>query len=159
MLNQKRALTGRIYRACRSFFEPLRQEILPLSSDSLVAPTQQIHITGRVQPHSFWPKRLTISNGSTPGGAADWIINDLKIAGRSQFKQSGDVPGDLFASEVVNGFLLFDLAKTGTEIEISATYIGTNEKGCAFYSSITGLEYDPGLLGIVREALSQALAS
>lgn len=159
MSSQKRSLMGRIYRAYRSFLEPLHREVLPLSSGTPVKPNQTIRVTGRGQSDGFWPDQLTISNAGTNGGAADWIVNDIKIAGRSQFIQSGDIPGDMFATKAVNTFILFEVAKAGRDVEVVATYIGTNENGCPFYAAITGMEYDPGLLDIVREALSQGLAS
>jgi hypothetical protein len=160
MTSQKRSLMGRIYRAYRAFFEPLHRGVLPLSNNGVsVLPTQTCRITGRVQSDGFWPDHLTISNAGTENGAADWVVNDIKIAGRSQFLQSGDVPGDLFATNAVDSFIRFEVAKAATDVEIVVTYIGTNEKGCPFYASIVGMEYDPGLLDIVREAFSQALAS
>ena len=159
MASQKRSLMGRIYRAYRSFFEPLHREILPLSSGVPVKPSQSIRITGRGQSDGFWPDQLNISNAGTLGGAADWIVNDIKIAGRSQFIQSGDIPGDMFATKAVNTFILFEVAKAGRDVEIIVTYIGKNEEGCPFFGAITGMEYDPGLLDIAREAFSQGLAS
>lgn len=120
-----------------------------------VLPKQTCCITGRVQSDGFWPDRLMISNAGTENGAADWIVNDLRIAGRSQFLQAGDLPGDA----AVNSCVRFDVAKTATDVQLIVTYIGTNEKGCPFYGSITGMEYDPGLLDIVREAIAQALNS
>jgi hypothetical protein len=150
---------GRIYRAYRAFFEPLHRGILPLSNGVAVLPTQTCRITARVQREGFWPDHLTISNAGTEGGAADWIVNDIKIAGRSQFLQSGDVPGDLFATQAVNSFVRFEVARYAADVEIIVTYIGKNEKGCPFFASITGMEWDPGLLDIVREAISQGLDS
>jgi hypothetical protein len=158
-MSQKRSLMGRIYRAYRSFFEPLHRQVLPLSSNTLVKPTQTVRITGRGQSDGFWPDQLNISNAGTDRGAADWVVNDIKIAGKSQFIQSGDIPGDMFATKAVNTFILFEVAKGGRDVELVVTYIGTNEKGCPFFGAITGMEYDPGLLDILREALSQALGS
>ncbi len=158
MTSQKRSFMGGIYRAYRAFFEPLHREDLPLSSNGVnVMPTQTCRITGSVS-NSFWPDRLAISDAGTEGGAADWIVNNIKIAGRSQFLRSGDAPGDMFAEDAGKAFIHFERAKTGTQVEIVVTYIGTNKEGCPFYASITGMEYDPGLLDIVREAISQKLA-
>jgi len=160
MTSQKRSLTGRIFRACRAFFEPLHREVLPLSSNAVVLPTKTIQVTGRVQgANGFWPDQLTISNTGTEGGAADWIVNDIRIANRSQFLSSGDLPGDMFATQAVRAFLNFEVAKPGMDVEIVATYIGKNADGCPFFAAITGMEYDPGLLDLVREAISQALSS
>lgn len=150
---------GRIYRAYNAFFEPLHRGVLPLSTGVPILPKQTCSVKGRVQSNGFWPDRLAISNASTERGAADWIVDDIKIAGRSQFLQSGPVQGDLFATEAVNSFIRFEVAKAGTDVEIIMTYIGTNVNGCPFYASITGMEYDPGLLDIVREAISQGFSS
>jgi len=153
MNSQKRSLLGRIYRAYKAFFEPLYRGILPLSNNgTIVKPNQSCLITGRVQSDGFWPDHLTISNAGTEGGAADWIVNDIRIAGRSQFLQSGDIPGDVFATDAVHSILRFEVAKAAMDVEIIVTYIGTNEKGCPFYASISGMEYEPGLLDIMHEA-------
>jgi hypothetical protein len=159
MTSQKRSLMGRIYRAYRAFFEPLHRGILPLSTGVSVLPKQSLSVKGRVQSDGFWPDHLTISNAGTEHGAADWVVNDIRIAGRSQFLQAGDLPGDMFATNAVDSFMRFEVAKASMEVEIIVTYMGTNEKGCPFFASITGMEYDPGLLDIVREAISQALGS
>ena len=159
MISNKRSLMGRIYRAYRAFFEPLHRGVLPLSSSEVVLPTRTISVKGRVQSDGFWPDHLTISSAGTAGGAADWIVNDIKIAGRSQLLQSGDLPGDMFATNAVDSFLRFDVAKAATDVEIIVMYIGTNEKGCPFFASITGMEWDPGLLDVVREAISHAFSS
>ena len=159
MTIQKRSLMGRVYRAYRAFCEPLHRGVLPLSTGVLVLPTQMCSVKGRVQSDGFWPDRLTISNAGTERGAADWIVNDIKIAGRSQFLQSGDIPGDVFATNAVNSFIHFEVAKTSMDVEIIVTYIGTNEKGCPFFAAIIGMEYDPGVLDIMREAISQAFSS
>jgi hypothetical protein len=151
---------GRIYRAYRAFFEPLHRGILPLSNGGKnILPSQSCSITGRVQSDGFWPDHLTISSAGTEGGAADWIVNDIKIAGKSQFLQPGDIPGDMFATNAVDSFIRFEVAYAAMEVELVVTYIGTNVEGCPVVAAITGMEYDPGLLDIVREALSQALSS
>jgi hypothetical protein len=160
MPSQKRSLTGRIFRAYEAFCEPLRQEILPLSASTVkVLPTESCFIRGRAHRRGFWPERLTISDAGTTGGAGDWVVNDIKIAGESQFLQSGDIPGDMFAHAAVQDFVRFGAVKASEEVELVVTYIGLNAEGCPFIASLTGTEYDPGPLAIVREALSRALMS
>ncbi len=39
-----------------------------------------------------------IGQAGTDKGAADWIVNDVKVGNKSQFSQSGDVPGELFGA-------------------------------------------------------------
>ena len=151
---------SRVYLAYRAFRQPLRREILPLSTGTPIKPSQTANIKGRVQTiYGFWPDQVTISNAGTTGGSADWIVNDIKIAGRSQFIQSGDVPGDLFATNAINSFVRFSAVGGGVDVELIVTYIGKNEEGCPFFGAMTGMEYDPGLFEIVREAISQALSA
>lgn len=159
MPTQKRSLTSRVCRAVKAFFEPLHKKVLPLSSNNTsVLPTQAVTVTGRVEREGFWPDHLYISSAGTSGGAADWVVNDIRIAGKSQFLQTGDVPGDMFATNAISSFMRFEAARAGASVEIVATYIGINEKGCPLYASITGMEYDPGLIDVAREAISAALA-
>lgn len=158
MTSQKRSLMGSIYRAYRAFIEPLRREILPLSTLEKVKSGQSCGITGRVQSIGFWPDHLTISGAGTKGGAADWIVNDIKIGGKSQFNQSGDIPGDMFEAKSISSFVRFEAVRAYADVQLVVTYIGTEAEGCAFIAAITGTEYDPGLLDILREALSQGLA-
>lgn len=157
MPSQKRSLMGRICRACKAFFDPLHLKVLPLSHGEPVVPSQTCCITGRTYTEGFWPERLTISNFGTKGGAADWLVNDIRIDGKSQFIQAGDIPGDVFATNAVSSFVCFEAATASAVVEIVVTYIGENAAGCPFYGAFTGPEYDPGLLDIVRGALSQAI--
>lgn len=155
MNSQKRSFLGRIYRAYKAFFEPLHHGVMPMGSGGqCVKMNQSCKVTGRVQNQDgFVPEHLTISSAGTPGGAADWIVNDIRINGRSQFFQSGDIPGDMFATDAVHSILRFEVARAAADVEIIVTYIGMNEKGCPFYASISGTEYDPGILEIAREAI------
>lgn len=160
MTSQKRSLLGRLYRACTAFSQPLRREILPLSTGIPVKSGQTLHVKGRVQTkHGFWPDQLSISNAGTAGSAADWVVNDIKVEGRSQFCQSGDVPGDMFATNAISSFVRFNAVGGGMDVDLIVTYVGKNENGCPFFGALSGMEYDPGLFEIVREAISQALAS
>lgn len=160
MTNKKRSLTARIYRAYSAFLEPLHRVTLPLShSLGKVKPAQTCSITARAHSVGVWPDRLTISNAGTSGGASDWIVNDIKIENVSQFIQSGDIPGDMFETNAVSSFVNFKGVKAGMTVEIIVTYIGLNEEGCPFIAAITGMEYDPGLLEILRESIAAALTS
>jgi hypothetical protein len=114
------------------------REILPMSTGVAILPTQSAQITARPQRVAFRPERVFISAAGTDGGAADWIVNDLKIGNRSQFSQSGDVPGDMFATNAIDGFVSFETAQTAMDVVMVVTYIGTNESGVAFYGSIIG---------------------
>jgi hypothetical protein len=114
------------------------REVLPMSTGVAILPSQSAQITARPQRVAFRPERVFISNAGTSGGAADWIVNDIKIGNRSQFSQSGDIPGDMFATNAIDGFVSFETAQTAMDVVMVVTYIGTNESGAAFYASIVG---------------------
>jgi len=114
------------------------REVLPMSTGVAILPSQSAQITARPQRVAFRPERVFVSNAGTSGGAADWIVNDIKIGNRSQFSQSGDIPGDMFATNAIDGFVSFETAQTAMDVVMVVTYIGTNESGAPFYASIVG---------------------
>ncbi len=114
------------------------REVLPMSTGVAILPTQSAQITARPQRVAFRPERVFISAAGTSGGAADWVVNDIKIGNRSQFSQSGDVPGDMFATNAIDGFVSFETAQTAMDVVLVVTYIGLNESGCPFFASIVG---------------------
>jgi len=114
------------------------RDILPMSTGVPILPTQSAQITGRPQTLVFKIGRFVISHGGTSGGAADWIVNDIKIGNRSQFVQSGDVPGDIFANNAIDTFVRFDTAQTAMDVVVVVTYIGLNESGCPFFGAMVG---------------------
>ncbi len=114
------------------------REVLPMSTGVAILPTQSAQITARPQRVAFRPERVFISAAGTTGGAADWIVNDIKIGNRSQFSQSGDIPGDMFATNAIDGFVSFETAQTAMDVVMVVTYIGSSESGVPFYASIVG---------------------
>ena len=114
------------------------RDILPMSTGVPILPTQSAQITGRPQVLVFKIGRFVISNAGTAGGAADWIVNDIKIGNRSQFVQSGDVPGDLFATNAIDTFVRFEAAQTAMDVVVVVTYIGLNESGAPFFGAMVG---------------------
>jgi hypothetical protein len=114
------------------------RDILPMSTGVPILPAQSAQITGRPQTLVFKIGRFVISNAGTAGGAADWIVNDIKIGNRSQFVQSGDVPGDLFAVNAIDTFVRFEAAQTAMDVVVVVTYIGLNESGCPFFGAMVG---------------------
>ena len=114
------------------------RDILPMSTGVPILPTQSAQITGRPQCLVYVCNRFMISNAGTAGGAADWIVNDIKIGNRSQFVQSGDVPGDLFASNAIDTFVRFEAAQTAMDVVVVVTYIGLNESGAPFFGAMVG---------------------
>jgi hypothetical protein len=115
-----------------------QREVLPMSTGVPILPTQSAQITGRPQAPAWRCERFVISNAGTAGGAADWIVNDIKIGNRSQFVQSGDVPGDMFATNAIDTFVSFETAQTAMDVVVVVTYIGQNESGVPFYASMVG---------------------
>ena len=114
------------------------RDILPMSTGVPILPTQSAQITGRPQVLVFKIGRFVISNAGTAGGAADWIVNDIKIGNQSQFVQSGDVPGDLFATNAIDTFVRFESAQTAMDVVVVVTYIGLNESGAPFFGAMVG---------------------
>jgi hypothetical protein len=114
------------------------RDILPMSTGVPILPTQSAQITGRPQVQCFVPMRAVCSNAGTAGGAADWIFNDIKVGNVSQFVQSGDVPGDLFATNAIDTFVRFSPVQTAMDFVFVVTYIGLNESGCPFFGAVVG---------------------
>jgi len=65
-------------------------------------------------------------------------VNDIKIASKSIFLQSGDIPGDMFATKSVDMFVSFRQAAPGQDVVVVVTYIGMNKEGCPFFASMVG---------------------
>ena len=114
------------------------RDILPMSTGVPILPTQSAQITGRPQTLVFKIGRFVVSNAGTAGGSADWIVNDIKIGNVSQFVQSGDVPGDMFATNAIDTFVRFAPAQTAMDVVVVVTYIGLNESGCPFFGAMVG---------------------
>jgi len=114
------------------------REVLPMSTGTEIFPFQSAQITARPQRVAFRPERVFISGSGTENGAADWIVNDIKIGNRSQFSQSGDVPGDMFANNSIDSFISFETAQTAMDVVMVVTYVGPNEGGANFYGAIIG---------------------
>jgi hypothetical protein len=81
--------------------------------------------------------RLVIDDAGTAGGPADWIVNDMRVNGKSQFSQSGDMPGDIFRMDVIDNFVSIDRCPAGCSFEIVVTYIG-DALGAAFAGRLEG---------------------
>ena len=100
-------------------------------------------ITSRPQRVAFRPERVFVSSGGVDAGgapltAADWIINDITIGNRSQFAQSGALPGDMFSNVAIDSFVTFETAQTAMDVVMIVTYQGPVEGGIPFYGSIIG---------------------
>jgi hypothetical protein len=113
------------------------RSVMPLHSGKALKPQEKATIRGELKrSSSFRPERVFVSGAGTSAGAADWVINDVRVDGKTQFIQDGDVPGDMFASNAIDGFVSFQRCEK--EIEMDVTYIGSNESGVPFYASVVG---------------------
>jgi hypothetical protein len=106
--------------------------ILPMSSGVNILPNTSAQITSRPQNYAFRPERVIIS------GAADWVINDIKVGNMSQFSQSGDVPGEMFGATTIDGFVKFTTCQTAMDFVIVTTFVGASESGSAFVCGVLG---------------------
>jgi hypothetical protein len=129
--------------------------ILPMSTGVPILPMQSAQITGHIQIAScpltwiYKIDRFVISNAGTVGGSADWIVNDIKISGVSQFVQSGDVSGAVFAANAtdapneIDKFVRFNPVQiTMDAVVVVVTYIGHNAMGCPFFGAMVGTVVD-----------------
>ena len=133
------------------------REVLPMSSGKQrIRPGQSATITARPQRVAFRPERVFISGFAEANkgpwwkrispwyrpaqgiGAADWLVNDIRIGHRSQFSQAGDIPGDIFAATAIDSFVLFETVRTAMDVEITVTYIGPCHRGLPFYGAMIG---------------------
>ncbi len=105
--------------------------ILPMSSGVSVLPNTSAQITSRPVRHTFRPERLVIHNGK------DWVVNEIKTGNRSQFLQSGDVPGSAFDASVPCG-LRMESVSPKTDFVLVVTYVGTNPNGAPLVASVVG---------------------
>ena len=110
---------------------------LPLTAATPVKPGQCVSIKAEILL-PFSPERIFVSeyDRGTGRGARDWIVNDIKVDGRSQFCQAGDIPGEMFSAGAVDGFVSFDVATK--EVTLNVTYIGKDPEGMPFYGSMVG---------------------
>jgi hypothetical protein len=138
-----------IYAAVLAAPNGERRMIMPISSavhytaeDATTKPTteprvramQKVTLKLPILGGPFLPSRFVVSNAGSIGGAADWLIEDLRGDGKSQFKQPGPVPGDLFATNAVDTVVEYHACKESIEVDVM--YIGLND--CTFFSAMIG---------------------
>jgi hypothetical protein len=106
---------------------------LPMSSGVPIVPNLSAQITSRPQSVAFRPERIIV------GGAPNtWIINDIKVGNRSQFAQSGDVPGEMFAATTIDSYVSMETVQTSMDFVMVVTYVGPNEAGAPFVCGVLG---------------------
>lgn len=117
------------------------RQVLPMNTGTTPVPVNSTaQITSRPQRVAFRPERVFVSSNDAGGGgsAANWIINDITIGNRSQFAQSGALPGDMFATQAIDSFVTFETAQTAMDVVMIVTYQGATEGGTPFYGAIIG---------------------
>ena len=121
------------------------RQVLPMNTGTTPVPQNSTaQITSRPQRVAFRPERVFVSSGAgvdaggNPLTAASWIINDITIGNRSQFAQSGALPGDMFSNVAIDSFVTFETAQTAMDVVMIVTYQGPIEGGIPFYGSIIG---------------------
>ena len=92
------------------------------SAPLLVATKTTISV--RMKSAPFKPDRLEIEDDVSSGGAADWLVSDLRINGRTQFNQPGDIPGDMFSTTAIDAFVTLETCEVGSTIEVDVIYVG-----------------------------------
>lgn len=107
-----------------------RPTIVPVSSKA-AQPFTLTTIAARVENAPFHIARINIDDG------ANWIVNDVRINGATQFVQSGDVPGDVFQANGIDEFINLTTCDAGQIIELAVTYIGI-EKEAVFSARLEG---------------------
>jgi hypothetical protein len=131
----------------RAWLEPIagptmaNRQVLPMNTGMTpVPPNLTANITSRPQRVAFRPERVFVSAADIggSGSAANWIINDITIGNRSQFAQSGALPGDMFSNVAIDSFVTFETAQTAMDVTMVVTYQGGTEGGTPFYGSIIG---------------------
>jgi hypothetical protein len=121
-----------------------RPTIVPIASKTALPPMKpsgavaKATISARVQNATFQMSLLEIDDGDTAGGAADWLVEDLRVNGRTQFAQPGPIPGDMFSTTAIDSFVKIEPCEAGNAIEIDVNYIGLNESGAIFAARLEG---------------------
>ncbi len=117
------------------------RQVLPMNTGTTNVPQSlTANITSRPQRVAFRPERVFVSAADIggSGSAANWIVNDITIGNRSQFAQSGALPGDMFANVSIDSFVTFETAQTAMDVTMIVTYQGGTYGGTPFFGSIIG---------------------
>lgn len=90
---------------------PQRPTVLPIATRaSIKKATIRVRIAAALKI-----TQMEIENGH------DWIINDVRVDGKSAFRQDGDIPGDMFATGSIDSFVEWP---DGRFIELDVTHVG-----------------------------------
>lgn len=118
---------------------------VPLLSGQSARITWHIPITSHTHTRIYKIRYFQISSRGTAGGWADWIVNDIKINDVSQFVQSDELSGAVFADKedtnTSTSFVRFtpvQIGRDAIDVVVDITYIGLNRMGCPFFGSMVG---------------------
>lgn len=121
--------------------------VLPLSSGDCITPGQTTRVAGKTKYDPLMLERLFLTGADTPGGARDWIVNDVEVDGVSQFSVK-DLPGILFSPRgiVAEGkratssirFSGLDVIERESEVAVTATYVGPKPDGARLFVAVVG---------------------
>ena len=106
---------------------------LPMSSGVNIFPNTSAQITSRPQSVAFRPERIIIG-----GAPSDWVVNDVKVGNRSQFAQSGDVPGEMFAATTIDGYVSMETVQSAMDFVMVVTFVGDRQEGAPFVCGVLG---------------------
>ena len=112
--------------------------ILPTSSGVTILQNMLTTLRLDLPDAPFYLDRITIAD------AADWVVNDLKLRGRSLLMNSGDLPGVMFSGNQAARPLHVGLVAPGDEVHLTATYVGGRETGC-LECTVSGMRTAPDL--------------
>lgn len=120
--------------AAREIFEPLMTYAhqVDMTTETRILPTQAAEFSS--YPNAVFDPRCFVIEER----AQDWLVNDILIGNRSQFNQSGDVPGDMFAIGSALQEVAFDRCSMDDRLIVRATYIGKNPEGACFKAHFAG---------------------
>jgi len=94
---------------------------------SRVLPGESAWFVARSKELAFQPEHLVIDR-CWP----DWEIEDVRVDGRTQFVQTGPIPGELFQPGTVDTFVKLDVVLAARPFTVRARYVGSDPRGGRF---------------------------
>jgi len=88
-----------------------RRLVIGMTSSAAITANSLATITARPQSIAFKPQRVVIPSTIAP----DFIISDIKVGNKSQLVQSGELPGEAFAPDLVDGEMEMDTVQTSQD--------------------------------------------
>lgn len=122
---------------------PQRQTVLaiatqhpsPNQSSTNAKPADWTGLKTTISARLDAPLKIEMLEIESGNDGADWIVHDIRVDGKSQFAQPGDMPGDMFSTKAIDSFVSF---QPGKQVEIDVMYIGLEEEGLCFVGRFLG---------------------